>query len=46
MNNHSLSSPLRSAHLREGAVVLVDEEDQKDFEDILAGRTVEPKGRV
>ena len=29
--------------LRAGARVLVDEDDQQDFDDILAGKTVEPK---
>lgn len=30
-------------HLREGARVLVDEEDRQDFNDVLAGKVVEPK---
>ena len=33
-----------SIHLREGAKVLVDKDDQQDFEDVLEGKTVEPKG--
>ena len=30
-------------YLREGARVLVDEDDREDFDDILAGKIVEPK---
>ena len=30
-------------HLREGARVLVDEEDRQDFDDVLAGKIVESK---
>ena len=30
-------------HLRTGARVLVDEDDRKDFDDVLAGKSVEPK---
>lgn len=32
-------------HLREGARVLVDEQDQEDFDDVLAGKIVESKKR-
>lgn len=30
-------------HLRQGARVLVDWEDRDDFDDVLAGKAVEPK---
>ena len=32
-------------HLRPGARVLVDAEDRQDFDDVLAGKVVESKGK-
>lgn len=46
INFYILSSFVLSAHLREEAKVLVDKVDQQDFEDIIAGKTVEPKGQT